>query len=320
MMTKADVSQRIPSRTEDKNHCATLWSMLKETVQHWTADNVPTHGAALAYYTVFAIAPLLLISIAVAATVFGNEAASGELFRIVREWTGDSSAAFLQDIVRNGNSHPAAGLLSSIIGGLALFFGASSVFVQLQTSLNVIWRVEARPGQGIWGVVKNRLVAFGFVLMSGVLLLSSLLVTVGISFAGDFFTGMRGSFEMTIQIANALISVGIVTVLFALIYRFLPEAQIAWRDVWIGALLTAILFTIGKSLVGFYLGRSGVGSVFGAAGSLIVFLVWVFYSAQIIFFGAEFTKVHAMRNQSASETPCLRGRGTRLEERNHRQT
>lgn len=282
--------------------------MLKETVQHWTADNVPTHGAALAYYTVFAVAPLLLISIAVAATVFGNDAASGELFRVVREWTGDSSAAFLQDVVRNGSAHPGAGLLSSIIGGVALVFGASSVFVQLQTSLNEIWHVEARSGQGIWGFVKNRLVAFGYVLMSGLLLLSSLLVTIGISFAGDFFSGMGGGFQVTVQIANALISVGIVAVLFALVYRFLPETEIAWRDVWIGALLTAVMFTIGKSLVGLYLGKSGVGSVFGAAGSLIVFLVWVFYSAQIIFFGAEFTKVHAMRNQGA--TGSLRQRGS----------
>lgn len=279
---------------------ATVWSMLKETVQQWTSDNVPTHGAALAYYTVFAIAPLLLIAISIAATIFGNEAASGELFRILRDWTGDSSAAFLQDMVRNGNSHPGAGLFSSIVGGVALIFGASSVFVQLQTSLNQIWHVESRQRQGVWATVRNRLVSFGFVLASGFVLLFSLVVTIGISFAGDFFTTMRGSYEAVAQIINSVVSVGIVTVLFALIYRYLPEAQIAWRDVWVGALLTAVLFTIGKFLVGFYLGRSGVGSVFGAAGSLIVFLVWVFYSAQIIFFGAEFTKVHAMRNRGAS--------------------
>lgn len=301
-MTKREGLQRTPYDEGEGGSPMTVWSMLKETVQQWNADNVPTHGAALAYYTVFATAPLLLIAISIAATVFGNEAASGELFRILREWTGDSSAAFLQEMVRNGNAHPKAGLFSSIIGGIALLFGASSVFVQLQTSLNQIWDVEPRPGQGIWGTIRNRLISFGFVLVSGFVLLFSLVVTIGTSFAGEFLTAMRGGYEVLMQILNSVISAGVLTVLFAMIYRFLPEARIAWRDVWVGALITAILFAIGKFLVGFYLGRSGVGSVFGAAGSLIVFLVWVFYSAQIIFFGAEFTKVHAMRNRGVSKS------------------
>ncbi len=313
MTTKTDGSQKSVARVREKGSLAAVWSMLKETIQHWTADNVPTHGAALAYYTVFAVAPLLLIAIAIAATIFGSEAASGELFRIIREWTGDSSAAFLQDIVRNGNSHPQAGVVSSIIGGVVLLFGASSVFVQLQTSLNQIWHVEDRQGQGIKGTIRSRLISFAFVVASGILLLASLLFTAGISFAGNYFAGMRGSFEVAVQILNALVSIGIVTVLFALIYRFLPDVQIGWRDVWIGALLTAILFTVGKSLVGIYLGRSGVGSVFGAAGSLIVFLVWVFYSAQIIFFGAEFTRVHAMRNHKIAGVRLQRSPGVAME-------
>ncbi len=188
MITKTEGENGTFGRGE-KGRGANMWSMLKETVQRWTADNVPTHGAALAYYTVFAVAPLLLIAISIAAMIFGNEAASGELFRIIREWTGDSSAAFLQDIVRNGSSRPNAGVVSSIVGGIALLFGASSVFVQLQTSLNQIWHVDAGRDQGIRGTVKNRLISFGFVMAAGVLLLASLVITAGISFAGDYFTG-----------------------------------------------------------------------------------------------------------------------------------
>lgn len=278
-------------------------ALFKETFREWGRDNVPTHGAALAYYTIFAIAPLLLIAIAIVAAIFGEDAASGQVFRFLREWTGDSSAAFLQDIVRNGSAHPRAGLASSIIGGVALIFGASSVFVQLQTSLNQIWRVESPPDHGLWGIVKNRLLSFGFVVLSGVLLLLSLMVTVAITFAGEWLPEVRTGVAVLMQSANEVISVAGLGVLFAFIFKFLPETEIAWRDVWTGALLTAILFTVGKALVGFYLGKSSVGSIFGAAGSLIVFLVWVFYSAQIIFFGAEFTKVYARRRGLPAADP-----------------
>ncbi len=301
-MTKSRVLDEAPGATSRiESDRGSAWTLLKETFQQWTADNIPTHGAALAYYTVFAVAPLLLITIAIASTIFGSDAASGELFRVVGEWTGDTSAAFLQDMIRNGNATPGAGLLSSLIAGAVLLFGASSVFVQLQTSLNQIWHVETPARNGVWGLIKGRLISFSFVIASGFLLLFSLVITVGISFAGAFMPEIKEGSAMLMQAINVIVSLGIVTVLFALIYRFLPDARIDWRDAWIGAFLTAVLFTIGKSLVGLYLGRSGVGSVFGAAGSLIVFLVWVYYSAQIIFFGAEFTKVYARKIQRRPE-------------------
>jgi membrane protein len=250
-------------------------------------------GAAVAYYTVFSLAPLFIIAVSIAGLVFGREAAQGQIFEQLRALIGETSAAAMQDVVESATSKPATGVFATIVGFVALIIGASGVFAQLQASLNAIWRVEPKPGRGLWGLVQDRVLSFGFILIVGFLLLISLILTAIIAFIGTWFGGFLPGVEMLIQILNAILSLTIITLLFATIFKFLPDVKIAWRDVWIGALITAALFTAGKEVLGLYLGKSGVASSYGAAGSLIVLLLWVYYSAQIVFFGAEFTKAYA---------------------------
>lgn len=271
------------------------FAILKTTASDWMEDQAPTLGAALAYYTVFSLAPLLLIAIGIAGLVFGGEAAQGQIFDQLRNLLGDAGGKAMQEMVQNANAKPATGLVATLIGFLTLLFGASGVFVQLQTSLNAIWGVQPKPGRGLIGIVRDRFLSFGFILAIGFLLLVSLFLAVLIAFVGQWFTGMGPGMATLIQILNLVVSLSVITLLFAMIFKFLPDAKIAWRDVWIGALITAALFTVGKFALGLYLGKSGVASSYGAAGSLIVLLLWVYYSAQILFFGAEFTKVYSTR-------------------------
>ena len=250
----------------------------------------------MAYYTVFSLAPLFIIAVSIAGLVFGREAAQGQIFEQLRTLIGETSAAAVEDVVESATSKPATGVLATIAGFVALIIGASGVFAQMQASLNAIWRVQPKPERGVfWGLVQDRILSFGFILIVGFLLLISLILSAIIAFIGQWFGGFLPGVEMLIQILNAIISLGIITLLFAMIFKFLPDVKIAWRDVWIGALITAALFTIGKEVLGLYLGKSGVASSYGAAGSLIVLLLWVYYSAQIVFFGAEFTKAYAKR-------------------------
>jgi membrane protein len=258
-------------------------------------DQAPTLGAALAYYTVFSLAPLLVISISIAGLAFGREAAEGQIFDQLRGLLGEESGRAMQVIVQNASQEPKTGVLATIIGFALLLFGASGVFGQLQTSLNAIWGVQPKPGRGILGIIHDRILSFGFILVVGFLLLVSLLLTAAISFAGQRFGEMIVGMEALVQLLNTILSLAVITLLFAMMFKFLPDAKIAWRDVWIGAFITALLFTIGKFALGVYLGRSGVASSYGAAGSLIVLLLWVYYSSQIVFFGAEFTQVYANR-------------------------
>ena len=241
----------------------------------------------MAYYTVFSLAPLFIIAVSIAGLVFGREAAQGQIFEQLRTLIGETSAAAVEDVVESATSKPATGVLATIAGFVALIIGASGFFAQMQASLNAIWRVQPKPGRGVfWGLVQDSILSFGFILIVGFLLLISLILSAIIAFIGQWFGGFLPGVEMLIQILNAIISLGIITLLFAMIF---------WRDVWIGALITAALFTIGKEVLGLYLGKSGVASSYGAAGSLIVLLLWVYYSAQIVFFGAEFTKAYAKR-------------------------
>lgn len=258
-------------------------------------DQAPTLGAALAFYTVFSLAPLLIITISIAGLVFGQEAAQGQIFDQLRGLIGAASAEAVEDVVQNANARPATGVLTAIVGFVTLLFGASGVFGQLQTSLNAIWDVEPKPGRGLFGIVRDRILSFGFILVVGFLLLVSLLLTAAIAFVGEGFGGMFPAIEILVQIINSILSLVVITLLFAMIFKFMPDAKIAWRDVWIGAFITAALFTVGKLVLGLYLGKSGVGSSYGAAGSLIVLLLWVYYSSQIVFFGAEFTRAYANR-------------------------
>jgi len=279
-----------------KNHNAgDLWQAFKQTATEWSADRAPMLGAALAYYTVFSLAPLLVIVIAISGFVFGADAARGQVFDEVRGLIGDEGAKAIQDMVQSAGSQASAGILATIIGVTTLLLGASGVFGQLQTSLNIIWGVEPKPGRGISGMIKDRFLSFGFVLVVGFLLLVSLLLSAGITFVAEWVGGLSEGRTILAQVINIVVSLLVITLLFALIFKFLPDAVIAWHDVWPGAFLTAALFTLGKYVLGLYLGTSSVSSSYGAAGSLVILLLWVYYSAQILFFGAEFTQVWANR-------------------------
>jgi membrane protein len=271
------------------------FSLLKATVSEWLDDQAPTLGAALAYYTVFSLAPLLIITIGIAGLVFGAEAAQGQIFDQLRGLLGEASGKAMEEIVRSASAEPKTGVVATAIGFVTLLFGASGVFGQLQASLNIIWGVQLKPGRGILGIIRDRILSFGFILVVGFLLLVSLFLTAAIAFVGKQFGAMVPGMEALIQLLNSILSLAVITLLFAMMFKILPDANIAWRDVWIGAFITALLFTIGKFALGFYLGRSGVASSYGAAGSLIVLLLWVYYSSQIVFFGAEFAQVYANR-------------------------
>ena len=275
-----------------------FFPVLKQAAFEWLDDQAPALGAALAYYSVFSLAPLLIISIAIAGLVFGREAAQGQIFDQLRGLLGDASGKAMQDMVQNASAKPATSMVATLIGTVTLLFGASGVFGQLQASLNAIWGVEPKPGRGILGIFQDRILSFGFILAVGFLLLVSLILTAAIAFVGQWVGDIIPGIETLIQTLNAVLSLAVITLLFAMIFKFLPDARIAWHDVWIGALITAALFTVGKFALGLYLGKSGVASSYGAAGSLIVLLIWVYYSAQILLFGAEFTQVYANRSGS----------------------
>lgn len=272
-----------------------LLGILKQTGIEWVEDKAPMLGAALAYYTIFSLAPLLIIAIAIAGFVFGEEAARGQIFEQLRSLLGDQGGQAVQEMVRNAGKSRGTGIVASITGFAALLLGASGVFGQLQASLNIIWNVKPKPGRGLMGFLQTRFLSFGFILVVGFLLLVSLLLTAAITFVSQQLGAMAPGMEAAAQGGNLLLSFLVIGLLFALIFKYLPDVEIGWRDVWVGALITAVLFSLGKLGLGLYLGASSVGSTFGAAGSLIVLLVWIYYSAQILFFGAEFTQVWANR-------------------------
>ena len=270
--------------------------MLKESFEEWKEDDALQLGAALAYYTIFSLAPLLLIVIAVAGLVWGREAAEGQIYTQFDNLLGAEGAAALQTMVGNAAKQgDKSGILATVIAAVTVLFGATGVFAQLQSALNKIWNVEPRPDRGIMGFIMTRIASFGMILGIGFLLLVSLVVSAGLAAVNSYMSGLIPGAESVFQVIHVVIAFGVVTLLFAMIYRFLPDVKIAWRDVWIGAAITALLFTIGKFLIGLYLGHSSAASVFGAAGSLVVVLLWIYYSTQILFFGAELTQVYARR-------------------------
>lgn len=272
-----------------------LFSLVKEAAGEWMDDNAPTLGAALAYYTIFSLAPLLIISIALAGIFLGHQAAQGQIFDELRMLVGEEGGRAIQEIVRTADVEKQTSVLSMILGGVTLLFGASTVFGQLQASLNAIWGVQAKPGRGVRGIIRDRILSFGLILSVGFLLLVSLLLTAVVAAVGKWMGGALPGGEVVAHVLNFTLSFAVITALFAMIFKTLPDVKIAWRDVWIGAAVTALLFVVGKSALGIYLGKSSIGSQFGAAGSLIVLVVWVYYSAQIVFFGAEITQLYANR-------------------------
>jgi membrane protein len=269
-------------------------NLFKGSFKEWKDDDALSLGAALAYYTLFSIAPLLLIVIAVAGFVWGREAVQGQIVGQVDQLIGRQGGVAIQTLIANAAKQgQGSGVLATIIAAATALFGATGVFAQLQKALNQIWNVAPKPGAGIMAFFKTRIASFGMILGIGFLLLVSLVISAGLSAVNTWMTGLMPGAEMLFSVLNFVVSLALITLLFAMIYRFLPDVRIAWRDVWMGALFTALLFTIGKFLIGLYLGRSSAASVFGAAGSLVIVLLWIYYSTQILFFGAEMTQVYA---------------------------
>jgi membrane protein len=271
--------------------------MLKEAFQDWRDDNAPRLGAALAYYAVFSLAPLLLIAIAIAGLVFGEEAARGQVVQEIQGLLGEDGAQLVEAAVENARK-PSQGVLATVLGLAGLLFGASGAFGELKSALNTIWEVEPKKGGGLKGLIKDRLLSFAMVLVIGFLLLVSLIVSAALSAVGNGLKGFVPSGLPVLQLINVVVSLAVITALFAMLYKYVPDTQVEWRDVWVGAAMTSVLFTAGKFAIGAYLGSRNVGSAYGAAGSLVIVLVWVYYAAQILFFGAELTQVYATRHGS----------------------
>lgn len=279
----------------------TIFSLLKETFKEWQEDKAPTLAAALAYYTIFSLAPLLIILIAIAGLAFGREAAQGLLVGQLQSLVGRGGAETIQDLVANA-SHPQSGIVATLIGIATLLWGASNVFTNLKEALNMIWNATPPPNQGAFNFLRDRLLSFAMILSIGFLLLVSLVVSSVLAALSQWLNGLLHVPVGVWQLIDFGISFSVVTLLFALIYKFLPDIKLDWNDVWIGAAITSVLFTIGKSLIGLYLGNSSIASAYGAAGSFVVVLLWINFSAQILFLGAEFTQVWAKRYGSLTKS------------------
>jgi membrane protein len=281
-------------------------TLAKETVTRWTEDKSSTLAAALAYYALFSLAPLVLIAVAVAGLVFGQQAAEGQLYAQLAGLLGDVTAKALQELVANLHQEQGGGVIATIVGLATLLFGATGVFAQLQDSMNTIWKAKPPITNGILDFLRVRLLSFSMVLGVGFLLLVSLVLSALLAAVGDYLGGFLPGGVAVTHALNAMVSLVVVTLLFAMIYKLLPDTYVAWRDVWLGALVTSLLFTVGKFAIGFYLGKASVASSYGAAGSVVILLLWVYYSALILYFGAEFTHVYSMRHGSrraATATP-----------------
>ena len=267
--------------------------LVKKSVIAWIDDYAPSMGAAISYYTVFSIAPLLLIVIAVAGFVWGREAVQGEIVGQLSGLMGKEGAAGVQALIESANK-PVEGAIATAVSVLLLLVGATTVFAELQSALDRIWQVpEQQKRSGIWTTLRARILSLGFILGLGFLLAVSLVFSAGVAAFAQWAHGVLPASEILLQVANTVVSLILSTVLFALIFKLMPQARVAWKDVWVGAAVTALLFEIGKVLIGLYLGKSSVTSSFAAAGSLVVLLIWVYYSAQIFLLGAEFTWVYA---------------------------
>jgi len=265
------------------------WSLVKKAGSAWLEDYAPSMGAALSYYTVFSLAPMLLIVIAVAGLVFGRDAAQGALFEQLSGLMGADAAKAVEGILASA-SKPSEGVWASVIGVVVLLIGATTVFGELQDALDRIWRSPAKEkGGGIWGLLRTRFLSFGMILGIAFLLMVSLVVGAAVSALGKWWSPIFGGWEVLAQVVTFLFGLVVSTVAFAMIYKLMPRAKVEWHDVWIGAFVTAVLFSLGRFLIGLYIGKSGVASGFGAAGSLVIVFVWVYYSAQIFLLGAEFT-------------------------------
>ena len=290
---------------------ASLWQLVRQSVTAWSEDYASSMGAALAYYTLFSLAPLLLLVISIAGIVFGADAARGQVVTQLAGLIGQEGATAVQGLLKSA-SEPATSTLASIISIVMLLIGATSILAELQSDLDRIWRAPevARPS-GMRGLLRTRLLSFGLIVSIGFLLLVSLVVSAALAALGTWWGAWFGGWVLTLQIVNQIVSLLFVVALFALMYRILPSVRVGWRDVVLGAVVTGVLFTVGKFAIGMYLGKAGVQSGFGAAGSIVVLLVWVFYSSQIFLLGAEFTWLYAHNHgthagEAVSPMPLIR--------------
>jgi membrane protein len=272
-----------------------IFSLLRQTFQEWNMDEAPRLAAALAYYIAFSLAPLLVLTIAVAGFILREQFVREQVMGLVVDSVGLQAAELVGGLM-DSLREPTNGIISTVFGLFALIFGALSAFDQLKSALNKVWGVpKANIPTGARGFLLGKVASFGMVLMIGLLLLMSLVFSTVVSAVGSYTQTLLPNSLFLIQIFNLLLSFGVVVVLFALIYRFLPDMRLPWRDVWIGATITAVLFTIGKSALGWYLGSTTAASAYGAAGSFVLILLWIYYSSQIVLFGAEFTQVYSRR-------------------------
>lgn len=269
-----------------------VMALFKETFTQWLEHKAPRLAAALAYYMVFSLAPLLIIAIAIAGAIFGKDAARGEIVTQISGFVGQDAASVIEKAISNA-SQPDLSNIASLISVAVLLFGASGVFAQLQDALNTIWGVQPRPGRVVRQFISKRILSFAMVVGLGFFVILSLILSATISALSQL--ELLPGFPWLWKFLSLAVSFGLVTLFFALVFKFLPDAKIAWSDVGMGAIMTSILFAIGRSLLGWYLGQTSFASTYGAAGSLIVLLAWVYYSAQILFLGAEFTEVYARK-------------------------
>ncbi|MVW71793.1 YihY/virulence factor BrkB family protein [Bordetella sp. 15P40C-2] len=279
-----------------------FFGLIKQAVNSWLDDYAPSMGAAIAFYTVFSLAPLVIIVIGIAGFFWGEEAVQGQLFAQVSSMVGVEGAKAVEGVVQ-GAQEPSQGIIATIISVIMLGVGATTVFSELQSALDRIWKVDTKKQSGIWGLIRSRLLSFGLVLTLAFLLLVSLVISSVLAALGTWAGGILPGWELLLQVVNLVFTLGILTLLFAMIYRFMPQAPVAWRDVRTGAFVTAILFEIGKVLIGLYMGKASVASSYAAAGSLVVVLIWVYYAAQVFLLGAEFTRVYAEAHGSRRALP-----------------
>jgi len=298
------------------NAARALFDLCKQSFASWRADYAPSMGAALAYYTVFSVAPLLLIVISVVGLVFGRDEARGEIFEQLSGLMGAEGARAIQ-IMLEALNKPRQGIVATVIGVALLLVGATTVFGELQDAFDRIWRAPAREDvNGLLDLMRARLLSFSMIMGIGFLLIVSLVVNAALAALGEWWAPVFGGWATLAQNVNSVFGFVIVTVGFAMIFKVMPRVSVQWRDVWIGALVTAVLFTIGKYLIGLYIGKTGIASGYGAAGSLVVLLVWVYYSAQIFLLGVEFTWVyaHAYGSFKGRPRPAARTSPTRAEQ------
>jgi len=270
---------------------AKVWQVIRASVLQWSEDEIPRRAAALAFYASFSIAPLLLIAIAIAGLAFGADAVEGRVVEQLRGLLGADASRALETLLKNTRTTQ-ANILATVIGFVTLLVGASGVFGELQTTLDEVWKVKRKPRRGVRGMIRDRLLSFGFVLGFGFLLLVSLLVSAALAAVTGYLGGWITS-PGPLKGVGMVLSLSVTGTLFAMMFKILPDVRTRWRDVWLGSMITALLFSIGKWLIGLYLGRSAFASSYGAAGSFVLLLMWLYYCGQVVLFGAEFTHAYA---------------------------